>query len=316
MQDLANFRNSKAAEIDPKSLSKWVIVGGSYAGMVSALTRKNYTNLFSASWSSSGVVHAIKDFSDFDLMGAIAAGPQCAQILRSARIQIDRMVSAGGETYAKLTELFGVPGMREGDFYYFLGDLFTFGLQYGKLKGLCDPMLDAHFSGSDLISALVDYENTFGRPKICGGNCTAIYDTDALKVDVGQNGARVWTFLTCTQFGWWQVGADRLSIRPRGLTADYFQAQCHEIFDDIPDLDVEIFNKKWGGLNQTTPHTFFVTSAQDPWTLACMTENYLTVNSSVAHTVVGPEMGHCSDLHTVGTDDAPDRIRTFNNIKK
>jgi len=49
------------------SARQWVIVGGSYPGALSAWFRSLYPDKVTASWSSSGVINAIKDFRDFDL---------------------------------------------------------------------------------------------------------------------------------------------------------------------------------------------------------------------------------------------------------
>ena len=317
MMDLAYFRVNYGTQIDPENKSKWIIVGGSYSGMVSALMRQNYSDLFVASWSSSGVVEALELFTECDTQGAIAMGPQCSQAARSTRIAIERIIE-DDDAYEKLAELFLVPGMQKADFLAMLGDIFTVGLQYGNVRGLCDVLLDPIDRGTDPVYALSQYMRDYFSPKICGGNCTESYSTEFLKNPLIQNGGRIWTFLTCTQFGWWQVGTDRTSIRPPSVNKEYYQNQCHEIFDDPPidDLNVSIFNERWGGLHQKTSHTYFVTSSQDPWTWACVTEDLLEANNSVAHTIVGPEMGHCSDLHQYSLSNAPDLIRTQENIKK
>ena len=48
------------------SNNPWVIVGGSYAGALSAWFRSKYPHLTIGSISSSGVVLAIEDFKMFD----------------------------------------------------------------------------------------------------------------------------------------------------------------------------------------------------------------------------------------------------------
>ena len=45
----------------------WVVWGGSYPGAMVAWFRSLYPDRAIAAWSSSGVINAIKDFSDFDL---------------------------------------------------------------------------------------------------------------------------------------------------------------------------------------------------------------------------------------------------------
>jgi len=40
----------------------WVVIGGSYPGALSAWFKSKYPKAARASWSSSGVIHVIKDF--------------------------------------------------------------------------------------------------------------------------------------------------------------------------------------------------------------------------------------------------------------
>ena len=46
---------------------KWMTIGGSYPGALSAWFKSQYPNSADVAWSSSGVIHAIKDFADYDL---------------------------------------------------------------------------------------------------------------------------------------------------------------------------------------------------------------------------------------------------------
>jgi hypothetical protein len=43
-----------------------VVIGGSYPGALSAWFKSQYPDLAVASWSSSGVINAIQDFTIFD----------------------------------------------------------------------------------------------------------------------------------------------------------------------------------------------------------------------------------------------------------
>ena len=45
---------------------QWIVVGGSYPGALSAWFQAKYPHLSVLSWSSSGVINAIEDFTDFD----------------------------------------------------------------------------------------------------------------------------------------------------------------------------------------------------------------------------------------------------------
>ena len=42
-------------------------IGGSYPGAMSAWFKSQYPDTATAAWSSSGVIEAIRDFTDYDL---------------------------------------------------------------------------------------------------------------------------------------------------------------------------------------------------------------------------------------------------------
>ena len=44
---------------------EWLTIGGSYPGALSAWFKSQYTSA-SAAWSSSGVIEAIRDYSEYD----------------------------------------------------------------------------------------------------------------------------------------------------------------------------------------------------------------------------------------------------------
>lgn len=49
-----------------KEQRKWIIVGGSYPGALSAWFHYKYPHLSVMSWSSSGVINNIADYTQFD----------------------------------------------------------------------------------------------------------------------------------------------------------------------------------------------------------------------------------------------------------
>jgi len=44
----------------------WIVVGGSYPGALAAWFKSQYPQHALGAWSSSGVINAIKDFTEFD----------------------------------------------------------------------------------------------------------------------------------------------------------------------------------------------------------------------------------------------------------
>lgn len=71
---------------------KWIIVGGSYPGAMSAWFKSKYPNHVVASWSSSGVIHAIDDFQMFDTVVARSVDNSsllCGQRIRLVNDMVD-----------------------------------------------------------------------------------------------------------------------------------------------------------------------------------------------------------------------------------
>jgi hypothetical protein len=69
-----------------------------------------HPELASASWSSSGVVQAVDNFTEFDVVEAAAVGDDCAAQLRNVTGQFEAAWDAGGDTKQALLDLFHTPG--------------------------------------------------------------------------------------------------------------------------------------------------------------------------------------------------------------
>ena len=67
-------------------MRKWLSIGGSYPGALSAWFKSKYNLTVDAAWSSSGVIHAIQNYSmyDYDLYQAtLRSGPSCPELIRN-----------------------------------------------------------------------------------------------------------------------------------------------------------------------------------------------------------------------------------------
>ena len=306
IEDLAEFRTFYATS---KKLDvPWLLVGGSYPGLLSAYTRKIHPELFQAAISSSGVVQAINNFTDFDLQDAISMGQECASVVRQTRFKIDHLMVTDKDYLLNLfnaTSLSSEPEL----FGNFIGELFTLSLQYGHLSELCGPLVDAHYLGQDTVMALAKYTKGFFAQNY---GFAESYSTDFMKKPIigAESNARCWFWMTCNEVAYWQIYAGRLSLRSPAVTQEAFENQCQRVFGHEMHPNVDEFNKKYGGLGVETTNVYFTTSSQDPWTWACVTEDSGVSKGNYAHTIIGKEMGHCSDLHKPSDNDAPDLVRT------
>lgn len=72
----------------------WLAIGGSYSGALSAWFRTQYPNVVTlGALSSSGVVNAILDYTEFDTQVATATDGDCAAILRAMTAAFETLVN-------------------------------------------------------------------------------------------------------------------------------------------------------------------------------------------------------------------------------
>jgi hypothetical protein len=109
------------------------VVGGSYPGAMSAWFRSRYPHLTVASWSSSGVVQPMNDFSAFDnqvYTSTAKSSLDCPRMIQetSFYIQNEGYKRLGGDTDNLITTfLEGTinEGMETSDFLFYYADIFV-----------------------------------------------------------------------------------------------------------------------------------------------------------------------------------------------
>lgn len=289
--------------------NKWLLYGGSYPGLLSAYTKSKFDSKFAGAISSSGVVLAQKEFTDFDKQIEISLGHQCAAACRTARRHIDTLLETEEGTQYVLN-LFNANGVEPDIFRFVVGELFSIAPQYGHREALCGPMEGSLITGKDPMLVLAEFNNNFFIPNFIGKTTIANeYSTASLK-DTKNKAARSWLWQTCSQLGWWQVGAGKTSLRSPLLTTATFAKQCNDVFGLTDEPDTDAFNAKWGGLDQTATNIVYLTGSQDPWTPVCITDEKVPNEKAAAHTMTGPNVGHCTDYHLPSNNDPADVKRT------
>ena len=118
----------------------WIVVGGSYPGALVAWFKSQYPDTALGAWSSSGVIHAIRDFKTFDLdifMRTDNSSPECSDdIKRAVKIVENQLKTEEGT--ARVAEAFNITiPINRHDFMFFFADIFVMGVQYGTRKSMC-----------------------------------------------------------------------------------------------------------------------------------------------------------------------------------
>ena len=311
VQDLITFKKWYTQNY-LSSDAKWLLIGGSYPGMLAAIVRSAYPNEFAAALSSSGVVLASDDFGDFDRQIEISLGHECATQARIARRHIDHLLDNGQEDYVLTT--FDAKGVTPDVFRFVIGEMFSLSPQYGKRELVCGPLENTIVTGQDPMIALAKFSReVFAADQ----SIYEMYANEYLANDtnIEHPAARSWQWMTCNELAYWQVAPGKTTLRSPKVTQDFFYQQCKDVFSpDIPRPNVTAFNEKWGGLQQKGTKIFFTTGSQDPWTHLCVTEEEVP-DGCYAHTIIGPNSGHCSDLHGAKSTDPNDLVRTRQAIR-
>jgi hypothetical protein len=158
LADLDYFISNRNSYLDStygKATRKWVTIGGSYPGALSAWFKAIYPNSAAVSWSSSGVIHAIRDFTDFDLdiyQATSRSGPDCPAQIKKITDHLEQAVSGklNQTDLDYVWSVFGNKNVDNGDFMFYIADIFTIGVQYGGRSGLCSILESIQTSSIEL----------------------------------------------------------------------------------------------------------------------------------------------------------------------
>lgn len=257
MADLAAFitffRKSVGAQGVPV-----VMVGGSYAGALSAWFREKHPEIADMSWSSSGVVNAVYNFTSFDLQIVRDVPAECVDALRAVTAAAEA-AWADPAARAAMLKLFGTPDyFTQQDFMWMLADSAAMGPQYGAKDALCAAIVPS----TDPLTQFAAWTNTHYGPTF-GASCyysTACLSSPSMS-DQWPN-QLPWVYQCCSQLAYWQVhssGAYRSSL----IDLSYYDGQCQKAFGFKPNTTA--FNERYGGARPNATRVVALQGSDDPW---------------------------------------------------
>lgn len=164
LADLAYFIESMNAEWK-ESIGRepeWITVGGSYPGALSAWFKHLYPDHAIGSWSSSGVIHAVEDFRDFDhslYTSTSKSGAECPSLIKAQTEWAEAKFNSD-EGIQEICDIFGIDPatIHPFDYFFYLADHYTIGVQYGHRTTLCDMIMgNADLSMHDQMAAVAAF---------------------------------------------------------------------------------------------------------------------------------------------------------------
>lgn len=304
LADLAQFATEKSEQFSAEHgipHRRWITVGGSYPGAMSAWFRYKYPHIAFASLSSSGVVDAIADYYLYDeqvFNSTAKSGLACPERFINVTQYIEAKINRGERR--EVFSTFGYDGdLEDGEFYYFLGDVAAGPVQYGARTTFCNDLLALPNDMDTIIAWVADFATKQGLD-------LEDYGADSLRnttIDFNKN-ARQWTYQTCANLGYFQTPAQHgTPMRGANMTIEFWDDFCTRVYGIDIFPDTHHYNTRFGAKNLKASKIIFTNGSEDPWKHASITET--SDPNLIPLEIVCDDCAHCVDLHGDSPNDPP-----------
>jgi len=297
IEDLANFITSMKKQ--PGLQGRWLSVGGSYAGALSAYLRLKHPELIEASLASSGPVESRIEFKEYDRSVANGLSASClSQVLQVTHDAEDAVKDP--VRFEELKTTFDVKPITDPvDFLYVIADMAAAAVQYGFQNGFCNSLGTGHPTLETYAAAGTDVLNQLGMKAIESSYKSA----ESINAADYENGAgmRQWVYQTCFEYGFFQVssGDPSNTARSTQIATPYHLRACQELFGANAVPQIEAMNKKYYQplLDPAqASRIFFTNGGLDPWAQLSISTDRGNATNPLLKTLTIAGASHCNDL--------------------
>eukprot|EP01006_Ploeotia_vitrea_P010273 TRINITY_DN26646_c0_g1_i1.p1 TRINITY_DN26646_c0_g1~~TRINITY_DN26646_c0_g1_i1.p1 ORF type:complete len:486 (+),score=77.99 TRINITY_DN26646_c0_g1_i1:139-1458(+) len=302
LNDLANFQTSMDQMLAKKHNKmpkpgnllayKWIVIGGSYSGALTAWYRLKFPQLTIGGVASSGVVNAILKFTEFDEQVSESVGPACAAVLRKTNRETEAALL---KDPVGLKAKFNASScVVNGDFYYLCADTMAESVQYGYQQHLCKTFMTANKTGANLVDTFAKYMNEFFYPIFGHADTYATANQQITNVTMMMN-YRQWWYQKCSELAYFQIAPPKDNIRCHLLDLEYHRKHCAAVFGMNLWPNTNWTNTYYGGATPRATKVVFMNGSQDPWRRASVPKDF-HYGSEDSYIVTCQNCGHCVDL--------------------
>ena len=297
---------------------KWIVVGGSYAGALSAWFRLKYPHLVVGSIASSGVVNAFEDFQQYEwqVKQDLGKSEGCLESVISLQQYANTIFKGSESDISAFKTIFNATELNEGQFMDFYADHYTGAVQYSSRRKFCQSLKTITSQSEHVVDWLSGYAKIGEEYGVKAADylLTLILNT---KIDEDLS-ERQWTYQYCTAFGWFQIAEKSEPLKWPGINLQSELDFCKQVFglDLVPDSDHT--NDMFGGLaiGKVGSNIAFSQGGDDPWQWAGLRENIYDNHNIYVHVADCSDCGHCGDLHMEKEDDPPELQITRNKERE
>ncbi|KJA19598.1 hypothetical protein HYPSUDRAFT_44157 [Hypholoma sublateritium FD-334 SS-4] len=317
--------NAAASTSDPlvafpvhPSKIPWVMLGGSYPGIRSALMRIRNPEVIYASWASSAPVQAQVDMSSYYKAAERSLTRNCSADWVAVTKYVDDTLNSNDETAIVnlkfdllKAHLSGPGGNTTGaagltkqianqasdvDVASVLMDPLNFYQYYGfqaSLLPFCNFLETQNNTAAPVEAGVV---SQFGINVGLKSFLTAISEIDYAAIPGNPDDPvqdRSWMWQYCSEYGFYQRGdpENPLSIETAFLSLQLFQQQCNEAFPEGLPPSPQVGNvNKYGGWNMNPSNVMFANGEFDPW----RTMGLASIESNAPQRTPSPAVPACN----------------------
>lgn len=314
LADLANFRDAMMKKYQLQRETRWVTIGGSYPGCLSAWARIKYPHLFYAASAVSAPVRAKLNFYEYNEVVANALGAECTSVLKDATRKMDALLDTP-EGRATLTQKVPTctPMLSYEDtqvFFDSVTELINGVVQYNAARAgaititdMCAVLTEPGKDSLERLYALLTRLMAAEQQTCLEANiANTIAQLSSTKWEVG-GAMRAWVAQTCAEFGFYQTSDSASNpYSTRRLDIQFSLSQCVAAYGKYPmPPPIDWTNTYYGSDHPDEERIVWSNGSIDPWHALGVTHDLSPTNPAVF--IQGTS--HCADMATPKPTDPP-----------